>query len=65
MEKFFLKYLFINIFKFCRYKDKFSKFVNDVFYRVRYLIKIFFGVFVFDYVFDESFGIFIRWFDKL
>lgn len=64
MEKFFLKYLFINISKFFRYKDKFSKFANDVLYRARHPIKIPLGASVFDYVLDESSGTFIRWSDK-
>lgn len=64
VEKFFLKYLFINISKFCRYKDKFSKFANDVLYRARHPIKIPLGASVFDYVLDESSGTFIRWSDK-
>lgn len=59
-----MKYLFINISKFCRYKDKFSKFANDVLYRARHPIKIPLGASVFDYVLDESSGTFIRWSDK-
>lgn len=59
-----MKYLFINISKFFRYKDKFSKFANDVLYRARHPIKIPLGASVFDYVLDESSGTFIRWSDK-
>uniref|UniRef100_A0A8W8M9M4 AAA+ ATPase domain-containing protein n=1 Tax=Magallana gigas TaxID=29159 RepID=A0A8W8M9M4_MAGGI len=47
-----------------RYKDKFSKFANDVLYRARHPIKIPLGASVFDYVLDESSGTFIRWSDK-
>ncbi|XP_078321876.1 dynein heavy chain domain-containing protein 1-like isoform X5 [Crassostrea virginica] len=47
-----------------RYKDKFSKFANDVLYRARHPIKIPIGASVFDYILDESSGSFIRWSDK-
>lgn len=49
---------------FCRYKEKFSKFANDVLYRARHAIKVPIGASVFDYVLDESTGTFIRWSDK-
>ncbi|XP_056008158.1 dynein heavy chain domain-containing protein 1-like [Ostrea edulis] len=47
-----------------RYKEKFSKFANDVLYRARHAIKVPIGASVFDYVLDESTGTFIRWSDK-
>lgn len=56
--------IFMYIAIFYRYKDKFSKFANDVLYRARHPIKIPLGASVFDYVLDESSGTFIRWSDK-
>ena len=53
-----------DVFLYYRYKDKFSKFANDVLYRARHPIKIPIGASVFDYVLDESSGSFIRWSDK-
>ncbi|XP_062587861.1 dynein heavy chain domain-containing protein 1-like, partial [Saccostrea cucullata] len=47
-----------------RYKEKFSKFANDVLYRARHPIKIPIGASVFDYILDESSGSFIRWSEK-
>ena len=53
-----------DVFLYYRYKDKFSKFANDVLYRARHPIRIPIGASVFDYVLDESSGSFIRWSDK-